>query len=95
MSMAAGSYSSTLEQRMRAAARKLEREQAAIAALHEDQAGKARVDANTLRLRALRLAKEAADAKVVAEPPAQPRKRAHAERCGVPGRSPRSAEAPN
>jgi|SRR5688572_30474219 hypothetical protein len=59
----------SVEQRMLAAAQKVKREQDAIAALKEYQAEKARVDANTLRLRALRLAKDAADAKTLAEQP--------------------------
>jgi hypothetical protein len=59
----------SVEQRMLAAAQKVKREQDAIAALKEYQAEKARVDANTLRLRALRLAKETADAKAAADAP--------------------------
>jgi hypothetical protein len=59
----------SVEQRMLAAAQKVKREQDAISALKEYQAEKARVDANTLRLRALRLAKDAADAKMLAEQP--------------------------
>src|SRR6185436_7920003 len=65
----------SVEQRMLAAAQKVKREQDAISALKEYQAEKARVDANTLRLRALRLAKDAADAKILAEQPV-PRKAA-------------------
>jgi hypothetical protein len=58
----------SVEQRMLAAAQKLKRETDAITALKEYQAEKARIDANTLRLRALRLAKEATIAN--ADPPA-------------------------
>jgi hypothetical protein len=65
----------SVEQRMLAAAQKVKREQDAIAALKDYQAEKARIDANTLRLRALRLEKEAADAKAVAESAPQPKKR--------------------
>ena len=59
----------SVEQRMLASAQKSKREREAIAALKDYQAEKARVDANTLRLRALRLAKEADDAKTVAAQP--------------------------
>ena len=65
----------SVEQRMLAAAQKVKREQDAIAALKEYQVEKARVDANTLRLRALRLAKEAADAKAVADAPVKSKSR--------------------
>ena len=56
----------SVERRMLATAQKAKREQDAIAALKEYRAERARVDANMLRLRALRLAKEAADAKMLA-----------------------------
>lgn len=59
----------SVEQRMVAAAKKAFREQEAVKALREYQAEKTRVDANTLRLRALRLAKEAADAEAAAAQP--------------------------
>jgi len=59
----------SVAQRMLATAQKAKREQDAIAALKEYRAERARVDANTLKLRALRLAKEAADAKILAEQP--------------------------
>jgi hypothetical protein len=59
----------SVEQRMLATAQKAKREQDAIAALKEHRAERARVEANMLRLRALRLAKEAADAKIITEPP--------------------------
>jgi hypothetical protein len=52
----------TVEQRMVAAAQKAGRERDAAQAMKEYAAEKARIDANTERLRALRLAKEAADA---------------------------------
>jgi hypothetical protein len=64
----------SIEQRMLAAAKKAKREQEAIVALKEYQTEKARVDANTVRLRALRLEKEAADAKAAAEKPPEPKK---------------------
>jgi len=51
---------------MVASAKKAFREQEALKALREYQAEKTRVDANTARLRALRLAKEAADAQAAA-----------------------------
>jgi hypothetical protein len=73
----------SVEQRMLAAAQKAKRQQDAIAALKEHQAEKARVDANTLRLRALRLAKEAADAQVVAAPPVKPQKASRPKRSAV------------
>ena len=66
----------TLEERMLAAARKAGRDQDAVAAVREYQAEKVRVEANTLRLRALRLAKEAADAQAAADAPVVPRKAA-------------------
>jgi hypothetical protein len=69
----------SVEQRMLAAAQKVKREQDAIAALKEYQAEKVRVDANTLRLRALRLAKDAADAKLLAEQPVTPKKAVRAK----------------
>jgi hypothetical protein len=58
----------SVEKRMLATAQKAKREQDAIAALKEYHAERARGDANRLRLRALRLAKEAADAKVLVAP---------------------------
>jgi hypothetical protein len=75
----------SVEQRMLAAAQKAKREQDAIAALKEHQAEKARVDANTLRLRALRLAKEAADAQVAAAAPVKPKKASRPKRSAVQG----------
>jgi hypothetical protein len=71
----------TLEQRLVAAAQKAGREREAAQAMREYQAERVRVDANTARLRALRLAKEAADAETAAaqaaaKPKAAPRKRA-------------------
>jgi hypothetical protein len=56
----------SVEKRMLATAQKAKRDQDAIAALKEYRAEKARVDANMLRLRALRLAKEAANATTLA-----------------------------
>ena len=66
----------TLEDRLLAATRKAGRDQDAVAAMREYQAEKVRVDANTLRLRALRLAKEVADAQAAAAAPVTPRKAA-------------------
>ena len=60
----------SVEERMLAAAKKAGRERDAIQAMRDYQAEKARVDANTERLRALRLAKEAADAQAAAAQPA-------------------------
>jgi hypothetical protein len=57
----------TVEQRLAAAAQKARRDQDALKAVRDYAAEKARVDANTLRLRALRLEKEAAEAKTAAE----------------------------
>lgn len=64
----------SIEQRMLATAQKAKREKDAIAALKEYHAERTRVDANTLRLRALRLAKEAADAKIRADQPSTRKK---------------------
>jgi hypothetical protein len=64
----------SVEQRMVASAKKAFREQEALKALREYQTEKSRVDANTLRLRALRLAKEAADAEAAAAQPAPAKK---------------------
>ena len=66
----------SLEQRLAAAAKKANRDSDALQAVREYAAEKARVDANTLRLRALRLEKEAADAKAAAETAAQKKPRA-------------------
>ena len=49
-----------LEQPMSAAAKKEERAREGVVAMREYEAEKARIDANTQRLRALRLAKQAA-----------------------------------
>jgi hypothetical protein len=59
--------SKSVEQRMEAAAKKASRDHDALQALRDYAAEKARVDANTLRLRALRLEKEAAEARATAE----------------------------
>ena len=66
----------SLEQRLAAAAKKANRDRDAVQAMKDYAAEKARVDANTLRLRALRLEKEAADARAAAEPAAQKKPRA-------------------
>jgi hypothetical protein len=57
----------SVEQRMAAAAKKASRDSDAVHALRDYAAEKARVDANTVRLRALRLEKEAAEARAAAE----------------------------
>lgn len=57
----------SVEQRLAAAAKKASRDGEALHALREYAADKARVDANTVRLRALRLEKEAAEARAAAE----------------------------
>lgn len=57
----------SVEQRLAAAAKKARRDTDALQAVREYAAEKARVDANTLRLRTLRLEKEAADARAAAE----------------------------
>lgn len=57
----------TPEQKSIAAAQKSARENDAAKAMREYEAEKLRIDANTARLRALRLEKEAADAKAAAE----------------------------
>ena len=57
----------SVEQRMEAAAKKASRDSDAWHALRDYAAEKARVDANTIRLRALRLEKEAAEARAAAE----------------------------
>ena len=57
----------SVEQRLAAAAVKASRDRDATQALRDYAAEKARVDANTLRLRALRLEKEAADARAAVE----------------------------
>jgi hypothetical protein len=57
----------SVEQRLAAAAQKASRDRDALQALRDYAAEKARVDANTLRLRALRLEKEAAEARAAAE----------------------------
>lgn len=69
MSGVAMTSSKSVEQRLAAAAKKASRDQDAVLALREYAAEKARVDANTLRLRELRLAKEAADAVAKAAEP--------------------------
>jgi type IV pilus biogenesis protein CpaD/CtpE len=57
----------SVEQRLAAAATKARRDNDALQAVRDYAAEKARVDANTLRLRALRLEKEAAEARAAAE----------------------------
>jgi hypothetical protein len=78
----------TLEQRLAAAAQKAHRDSDALQAVRDYAAERARVDANTERLRALRLKKEAADAKAAAEAAAQkkprPRKSGGSKPSGKP-----------
>ena len=57
-----------IEQRLLAAAQKANRDHDAIQAMKEYQAERNRVDANTARLRALRLAKEAAAGAAPSQP---------------------------
>jgi hypothetical protein len=57
----------SVEQRLAAAAKKASRDSDALQAVRDYAAEKARVDANTLRLRAMRLEKEAAEARAAAE----------------------------
>jgi hypothetical protein len=57
----------SVEQRLAAAAQKASRDRDALQAVRDYAAEKARVDANTLRLRALRQEKEAAEARAAAE----------------------------
>jgi hypothetical protein len=57
----------SVEQRMAATAERARRGSDALKAVRDYAAEKARVDANTLRLRALRLEKEAAEARAAAE----------------------------
>jgi len=57
----------SVEQRLAEAAKKARRDNEALQALREYAAEKARIDSNTLRLRALRLEKEAAEARAAAE----------------------------
>jgi hypothetical protein len=82
--------SKSLEQRNSAEAKKADRERDAQIATREYHAEKARVDANTARLRALRLAKEAnaqlTPAKPAAEKKAAARVRSPARRA-APRRS--------
>jgi hypothetical protein len=59
--------SKSVEQRMAAAALKANRDRDALQALRDYAAEKARIDANTLRLRALRLEKEATETRAAAE----------------------------
>jgi len=68
------------EQQVSAAAKKAERERDGAVAMREYEKEKARIDANTERLRALRLAKEAADATAEAAAAEAPRKSARASR---------------
>ena len=66
--------SKSVEQRLAAAAKQANRDREAVQAVREYAAEKARIDANTLRLRALRLEKEAAEAQVAAAKPAARKK---------------------
>jgi hypothetical protein len=80
----------SLEQRLAAAAKKAHRDRDALQAVRDYAAEKARIDANTLRLRALRLEKEAGDAKAEAEAAAQKKPRAR-KAVGAKSRSRTSA----
>lgn len=68
----------SIEQQAAATAKKADRERDATKAMREYQTERARIDANTARLRALRLEKEARDAEAAAQAaaakPAQPKK---------------------
>lgn len=77
--------SKSVEQRLAAAAKQANRDREAVQAVREYAAEKARVDANTLRLRALRLEKEAAEAQVA--PAAPPARKKPAARATKPARS--------
>jgi hypothetical protein len=66
------------EQQLAAAAKKATRDRDALQAARDYATEKARVDANTLRLRALRLEKEAAEAQAAAELTEQKKKTAGA-----------------
>jgi len=57
----------SVEQRLAAATEKANRDRDAVQAVRDYAAEKARVDANTLRLRALRLQKEEAEARAASE----------------------------
>jgi hypothetical protein len=78
------SATTTLEQRLLAAAKKAGRERDALKAVSEYEAEKRRVDANTARLRALRLAKEADEAAAAAA--AQPATKPKASRASASAR---------
>jgi hypothetical protein len=78
------SATTTLEQRLLAAAKKAGRERDALKAVSEYEAEKRRVDANTARLRALRLAKEADEAAAAAA--AQPATKPKASRASTSAR---------
>jgi hypothetical protein len=67
------STTKTPEQKTLAAAQKAARDNDAAKAMREYEAEKLRIDANTVRLRALRLEKEAADAKAAADAAAKPK----------------------
>lgn len=76
----------SVEQRLAAAAKQVNRDREAAEAVREYAAEKARVDANTLRLRTLRLQKEAAEAQ--AAPPAKaPARKKAASQAAKPARS--------
>jgi hypothetical protein len=64
----------SLEERLLAAAKKAGRDRDALQAMRDYRAEAVRVDANTARLRELRLAKEAADAQAAAAPSASAKK---------------------
>ena len=79
--------SKSVEQRLAAAAKQANRDREAVQAVREYAAEKARVDANTLRLRALRLEKEAAEAQAAAAAAPPPARKKPAARAAKPARS--------
>lgn len=82
--------SKSVEQRLAAAAKQANRDREAVAAVREYAAEKARVDANTLRLRAMRLEKEAAEAQAAAAaapPPARKKPAAKSARSATKSRT--------
>jgi hypothetical protein len=70
----------SLEERLLAAAKKAGRDRDALQAMRDYRAEAVRVDANTARLRALRLAKEAAEAQAAAAQSAPGKKSARSSK---------------
>ena len=73
------------EQRLVSAAKKASRDRDALQAVRDYAAEKARIDANTLRLRALRLEKEEAEARAAAKLSEQKKMTARAPKRVRPG----------